>query len=40
MLQLTNEYVLAFFNNRLLGRSEPLLNGPAEQYPEVSVSAK
>jgi predicted dienelactone hydrolase len=40
MLQLTNEYVLAFFNKHLLGKSEPLLDGPSTRYPEVTFQSK
>lgn len=36
MLNLVNDYVLAFFNENLLGRSEPLLAGPVARYPEVT----
>jgi predicted dienelactone hydrolase len=37
MVDLVNEYVLAFFNANLLGRSEPLLDGPDARYPEVTI---
>src|SRR5688572_19396703 len=40
MLDLVNEYVLAFFDKHLLGQSETLLNGPIERYPEVTILSK
>jgi hypothetical protein len=40
MLQLTNQYVLAFFNKHLMDRNEPLLEGPSNRFPEVSFQAK
>jgi predicted dienelactone hydrolase len=40
MVNLVNEYVLAFFNENLLGRSEPLLDGPDARYPEVTILAR
>jgi predicted dienelactone hydrolase len=40
MLDLVNEYVLAFFDRHLLGQSEALLNGPIERYPEVTILSK
>lgn len=40
MLQLTNDYVLAFFNKHLVGKSEPLLDSPSDRYPEVSFQSK
>jgi hypothetical protein len=33
--QIVNAYTVAFFDRHLKGRPAPLLDGPAEQYPEV-----
>jgi pimeloyl-ACP methyl ester carboxylesterase len=35
-----NAYSLAFFNRHLLDKTEPLLDGPASQYPEVILNAR
>jgi hypothetical protein len=31
---------IAFFNKELKGQSSPLLDGPAEQYPEVRFETR
>jgi len=40
MLQLLNDYVLAFFNQHLKGVDSPLLDGPSSTYPEVTFHVK
>lgn len=40
MVHLVNEYALAFFNKSLLGQREPILDGPTDRYPEVTLLAK
>ena len=35
MLEILNSYVLAFFNEHLMGTTSPLLDGPSLDYPEV-----
>ena len=40
MLQLLNDYVLAFFNQHLKGVDSPLLDGPSSTYPEVLFYGK
>ena len=35
-----NAYWLAFFNHHLLGRAEALIDGSANQYPEVIFDAR
>lgn len=35
-----NAYSLAFFNHHLLGRAEALIDGSANQYPEVIYDAR
>jgi predicted dienelactone hydrolase len=35
MVRLVNDYALAFFNESLLGRPDPLLNGSTQRYEEV-----
>lgn len=35
-----NAYSLAFFDRHLMGRAEKLLDGPAEQYPEVLFESR
>lgn len=40
MVQIINEYALAFFNASLQARHEPLLAGPAGRYPDVTLLAK
>jgi predicted dienelactone hydrolase len=40
MLQLLNDYVLAFFNEHLKGITSPLLDGPSATYPEVIFYGK
>ena len=37
---IVNAYSLAFFNRHLLSRSEPLLEGLAQQYPEVVFNVR
>jgi hypothetical protein len=39
-IQLTNAYVLAFFDKYLKGENEPLLDGPSPDYPEVDFQAR
>ncbi|MFF4411536.1 alpha/beta hydrolase [Streptosporangium sp. NPDC001559] len=34
-MKITRDYVLAFFDRHLRGRSRPLLDGPSAHYPEV-----
>jgi predicted dienelactone hydrolase len=40
MVQLVNEHVLAFFDASLLEQREPLLQGPTDRYPEVTLLSK
>jgi predicted dienelactone hydrolase len=40
MVQLINDYVLAFFDESLLGHREPILHGPTDGYPEAIVLSK
>ena len=40
MLQLLNDYVLAFFDEHLKGITSPLLDGPSTVYPEVLFYSK
>jgi len=40
MYQLTNEYVLAFFDQHLLEQQQPLLEGPSDRYPEVTFLSR
>ena len=37
---IVNAYALAFFDRHLLGRSGPLLDGAAKQYPEVLFESR
>jgi dienelactone hydrolase len=39
-VQITNAYVLAFFNQYLKSEHQPLLDGPSEDYPEVTVESR
>jgi predicted dienelactone hydrolase len=39
-IQLQREYILAFFNQYLKGKPEPLLSGPTEKYPEVVFESR
>ena len=39
-VQITNAYVLAFFNQYLRGTAHPLLEGASEDFPEVSLEAR
>jgi predicted dienelactone hydrolase len=36
MRQVANAYLVAFFDRYLRGREEPLLDGPSEEFPEVT----
>jgi hypothetical protein len=40
MLQILNDYVLAFFNEHLKGIESSLLDGPSTDYPEVLFYSK
>ena len=40
MVHLINEYALAFFDRRLLGQREPILDAPTDRYPEVTFLSK
>jgi predicted dienelactone hydrolase len=40
MLDILNSYVLAFFNEHLIGIASPLLDGPSLVYPEVLFYSK
>ena len=41
MLSLVNDYVLAFFDEALLDRREPILHGAtSDRYPEVVMLSK
>ncbi len=40
MLSIINAYVVAFFDRYLKGETEPLLDGPRSDYPEVSITVK
>lgn len=40
MLSILNAYVVAFFDRYLKGETEPLLDGPRSDYPEVSITVK
>ncbi len=40
MLHILNAYVLAFFNEHLIGITSPLLDGPSVEYPEVLFYSK
>ena len=39
-VQLTNAYVLAFFDKYLKGEDEPLLDGSSAEYPEVTIRSR
>jgi predicted dienelactone hydrolase len=40
MVELVNDYALAFLDESLLGQHEPLLDGPTDRYPEVTFLSK
>lgn len=40
MREITAAYVGAFFDQHLLGRESPLLDGASEQFPEVTIETK
>jgi hypothetical protein len=40
MLDILNSYVLAFFNEHLMGITSPLLDGPSLEYTEVLFYSK
>lgn len=40
MVQLVNDYALAFFDEGLLGRPDSILEGLAQRYPEASTESK
>jgi predicted dienelactone hydrolase len=40
MVQIVNDYVLAFFNESLLGQHQPLLDGSTQRYPEAGLVSK
>ncbi|HEY9182908.1 MAG TPA: hypothetical protein VIQ99_06895 [Gammaproteobacteria bacterium] len=40
MVQLVNDYALAFFDESLLGRRDSMLEGSAQRYPEASIESK
>lgn len=40
MEQIMNAYLLAFFNQHLLGKKEPLMQGPAAEFPEVLFESR
>ena len=39
-LLMTTDYLRAFFDRYLKGSDEPLLKGPASQYPEAQFEAR
>jgi predicted dienelactone hydrolase len=40
MVQVVNDYVLAFFDAHLRAQREALLDGPTDRYPEVTLLSK
>jgi pimeloyl-ACP methyl ester carboxylesterase len=40
VLEIINNYTVAFFDQTLRGQSSPLLDGPSPEYPEVEFTAK
>jgi len=40
MLEITEAYLLAFFDKYLKGQAAPLLDAPADDYPEVEFKKK
>jgi hypothetical protein len=40
MVQLVNDYALAFFDHSILGRRDPVPDGSLPRYPEASIESK